>query len=68
MINRFPATSLVRAEGQNGVHTEALDPQVAFDALEFLDLYVGHKTPDDRPGGAGVRAGAVGARSPASPG
>jgi hypothetical protein len=45
MINRFPASSLVRAEGQNGVHTESLDPQVAFDALEFLDLYLGHKTP-----------------------
>jgi len=45
MINRFQPSSLVRAEAQNGVHTESLDPQVAFDALEFLDLYVGHKTP-----------------------
>ncbi|MGZ6910053.1 MAG: CocE/NonD family hydrolase [Acidimicrobiia bacterium] len=45
MINRFQPGVLVRAEGQNGVHTEALDPQVAFDELEFLDLYVGHRTP-----------------------
>ncbi len=45
MLDRFAPDVLVRAEGQNGVHTESLDPQVAFDALEFLDLYVGHRTP-----------------------
>jgi predicted acyl esterase len=45
MIGRFRPSSLVRAEAQNGVHTESLDPQVAFDALEFLDLYLGHRTP-----------------------
>ena len=40
----------MRAEGQNGVHTEALDPQIAFDTLEFLDLYVAHRTPTISPG------------------
>lgn len=45
MLDRFAPGVLVRAEGQNGTHTESLDPQVAFDALEFLDLYVGHRTP-----------------------
>ncbi len=45
MLDHFAPGVLVRAEGQNGVHTESLDPQVAFDALEFLDLYVGHRTP-----------------------
>ena len=45
MIDRFDPDALVRVEGQNGTHAESLDPQVAFDALEFLDLYVGRRTP-----------------------
>ena len=59
MINQFSSSALVRAEGQNGVHTESLDPQIAFDALEFLDLYVGHRTPTVSPGVRVVRAAAV---------
>lgn len=50
MLGSFRPDALVRADGQNGVHTEALDPQVAFDALEFLDLYVGRHTPAVAPG------------------
>ena len=65
MINRFAPGTLVRAEGQNGVHTESLDPQVAFDALEFLDLYVGHRTPTGLPRCERSRPHS-GPRSPAS--
>ncbi len=49
ILDRFADGVLVRAEGQNGTHTESLDPQVAFDMLEFLDLYVGRRTPEVSP-------------------
>ncbi len=45
MINRFPSTTLVKAIGQNGVHTEALDPTTLIATTEHLDLYVAQKTP-----------------------
>lgn len=45
MLNRFAPTTYVRAIGQNGVHTEALDPTTLLATTEFLDLYVGHRAP-----------------------
>lgn len=45
MLNRFSPDTFVRAIGQNGVHTEALDPTVLLATSEFLDLYVGHRAP-----------------------
>ena len=45
MLNRFSPDTFVRVVGQNGVHTEALDPTVLLATSEFLDLYVGHKVP-----------------------
>lgn len=45
MINRFAPTTLVKVIGQNGVHTEALDPTTLRATTEMLDLYVGHRVP-----------------------
>ena len=45
MLNRFSPDTFVRAVGQNGVHTESLDPTVLLATSEFLDLYVGHRAP-----------------------
>ncbi|MEP6626030.1 MAG: CocE/NonD family hydrolase [Acidimicrobiia bacterium] len=45
MLTHFSPDTLVRVVGQNGVHTEALDPTVLLATSEFLDLYVGHKVP-----------------------
>ncbi len=45
LLNRFSPTTRVRAVGQNGVHTESLDPSVLPEMIEFLDLYVAQKTP-----------------------
>ncbi len=52
MLDRFAPGVLVRAEGQNGTHVDSLDPQVAFDTLEFLDFYVARRVPQVS---AGVR-------------
>jgi uncharacterized protein len=45
LLNRFSPTTKVRAVGQNGVHTESLDPTVLAELVEFLDLYVAQKVP-----------------------
>jgi len=45
LLNRFSPKTKVRVVGQNGVHTEALDPSVLAEMTEFLDLYVAQKTP-----------------------
>jgi predicted acyl esterase len=45
MLNRFAPTTKVRAVGQNGVHTESLDPSVLAEMVEFLDFYVAQKVP-----------------------
>jgi hypothetical protein len=45
MLNRFAPTTKVRAVGQNGVHTESLDPSVLAEMIEFLDFYVAQKVP-----------------------
>ena len=45
MLNRFSPDTYVRAVGQNGTHTESLDPTPLLATSEFLDLYVGHRAP-----------------------
>lgn len=45
MLNRFPSRTKVRVVGQNGVHTESLDPHVLPEMIEFLDFYVARKIP-----------------------
>ena len=45
MLNRFDSHTYVRALGQNGVHTESLDPTALLATSEFLDLYVGRRAP-----------------------
>jgi predicted acyl esterase len=45
LLNRFSPTTKVRAVGQNGVHTESLDPSVLAEMIEFLDFYVAQKVP-----------------------
>jgi len=40
MLDRFAPDTFVRVVGQNGVHTEALDPLVAAEMIEFLQLYL----------------------------
>lgn len=46
LLNRFSPSTKVRVVGQNGVHTESLDPSVLAEMVEFLDLYVAEKTPE----------------------
>jgi predicted acyl esterase len=50
MINRFSKKIVLRVDGQNGVHTEQLDPTVLRDTLEFLDLYLAKRVPRISPG------------------
>ncbi len=45
LLNRFAPTTKVRVVGQNGVHTESLDPSVLAEMIEFLDFYVAQKVP-----------------------
>lgn len=45
LLDRFAPTTKVRAVGQNGVHTESLDPSVLAEMVEFLDFYVAQKVP-----------------------
>ncbi len=45
MLNRFDPNTYVRVLGQNGTHTESLDPTALLATSEFLDLYVGHRAP-----------------------
>ncbi len=45
MLNRFKPGTYVRALGQNGTHTESLDPTALLATSEFLDLYVGRRAP-----------------------
>lgn len=45
LLDRFSPTTKVRAIGQNGVHTESLDPAVLTEIVEFLDFYVAQKVP-----------------------
>ncbi len=45
LLDRFNPKTIVRAVGQNGVHTESLDPAVLSELIEFLDFYVARKVP-----------------------
>lgn len=45
MLDRFSPGTKVRVVGQNGVHTESLDPNVLPELIEFLDFYVARKIP-----------------------
>lgn len=40
MLDRFSPDTFVRVVAQNGVHTESLDPLVAAEMIEFLQLYL----------------------------
>lgn len=46
LLNRFSPKTKLRVVGQNGVHTESLDPTVLAEMIEFLDIYVAEKTPE----------------------
>jgi predicted acyl esterase len=45
LLSRFSPNTKLRAVGQNGVHTESLDPTVLTELVEFLDFYVAQKVP-----------------------
>ncbi|MFM8410177.1 MAG: CocE/NonD family hydrolase, partial [Alphaproteobacteria bacterium] len=40
MLDRFAPDTFVRVVAQNGTHTESLDPLVAAEMIEFLQLYL----------------------------
>jgi len=46
MLPRFPVRPDVKITVQNGVHTSPFDPQVLWDWIAFLDIYVAGKVPD----------------------
>ena len=46
MLSRFPMRKDVKITVQNGVHTSSLDPDVLWNWLAFLDLYVAKRVPD----------------------
>jgi predicted acyl esterase len=45
LLDRFSPDTKVRAVGQNGVHTESMDPAVLAEMIEFLSFYVSEKVP-----------------------
>lgn len=46
MLDRLPKRKDVKITAQNGVHTSSLDPEVLWNWLAFLDLYVAKRVPD----------------------
>src|SRR5262245_16236430 len=46
MLSRLPKGPDVKITLQNGVHTSSLDPDVIYNWVAFLDLYVAHRLPD----------------------
>jgi predicted acyl esterase len=54
MLDRLPQRRDVKIVVQNGVHSSSLDPDVLWDWLAFLDLYVTKTVPD--PGRIGLIA------------
>ncbi len=46
MLNKIPKRKNVKVTLTNGVHTSALDPEVAVRWIEFLQLYVAETAPD----------------------
>lgn len=54
MLGDFPADVPLRVTGQNGTHTDSLDPDVISRQLEFLDFYVARKIPKIAPAARGA--------------
>ncbi len=46
MLSRFPVRQDVKITVQNGVHTSPFDPEVLWDWIAFLDIYVAGRVPD----------------------
>jgi predicted acyl esterase len=46
MLSRFPRRRDVKITVTNGVHSSALDPEILWNWLAFLDLYVAERLPD----------------------
>ncbi len=46
MVSRFPVRPDVKVTVQNGVHTSPFDPEVLWDWIAFLDIYVAGRIPD----------------------
>jgi hypothetical protein len=46
MLSRFPVRPDVKITVQNGVHTSPFDPEVLWDWIAFLDIYVAGNVPD----------------------
>ncbi|MCW5889313.1 MAG: CocE/NonD family hydrolase [bacterium] len=46
MLSRFPVRPDVKVTVQNGVHTSPFDPEVLWDWIAFLDIYVAGRIPD----------------------
>jgi hypothetical protein len=46
MLSRLPKRPDVKITLQNGVHTSSLDPDIIYNWVAFLDLYVAHRAPD----------------------
>src|SRR6185436_9366922 len=46
MVSRFPVRPDVKVTSQNGVHTSPFDPEVLWNWVAFLDIYVAGQVPD----------------------
>jgi uncharacterized protein len=46
MLSQLPVRSDVKVTVQNGVHTSPFDPEVLWDWIAFLDIYVAGRVPD----------------------
>jgi predicted acyl esterase len=54
MLSRFQVRPDVKITVQNGVHTSPFDPEVVWDWISFLDIYVAGRIPDPSRFGAFV--------------
>jgi len=61
MLSRLPVRPDVKITVQNGVHTSPFDPEVLWDWIAFLDIYVAGQIPDPSrmTGFVGVLAGEI---------
>lgn len=46
LLPKFPNRPDVKITVANGVHTTPLDPEIFYEWVAFLDIYVGHRLPD----------------------
>lgn len=70
MLTRFPVRPDVKVIVQNGVHTSPFDPEVLWDWIAFLDIYVAGRVPDPSrmtPFASILTQEILGANSPAVP-